>query len=143
MSVSAVPAATRNERSLGARLRGLGRLATFNGKVTIGLVIVVLFVLVALIGPFLVRSDVNAFGPDLRVSPSGAHPLGTTSYGQDVLDQLIVGTRVSVALGFITGIIATIISVIVGLISGYFGGWSDEALSVLSNVFLVLPTLPL
>jgi len=145
MSVSAVPRETRNESasSLGTRLRDLWHLATFNGKVTIGLVIVLFFVLLALFGPLIVRADVNAFGQDLRQSPSGAHPLGTTSYGQDVLGQVIIGTRVSVALGFITGIIATIISVVVGLVSGYFGGWSDESLSVLSNVFLVLPTLPL
>jgi peptide/nickel transport system permease protein len=77
------------------------------------------------------------------MSPSMAHPLGTTSYGQDVLAQVVVGARVSVALGFITGIVATIISVIVGLVSGYVGGWGDETLSVLSNVFLVLPALPL
>src|SRR5262249_25515622 len=142
MSVSAAPIETEHERTLGARLRGLWHLATFNGKVTIGLVIVIFFVLLALFGPLIIRSDPNAFGPELRASPSGAHPLGTTSYGQDVLDQVIVGSRVSVALGFITGIIATILSVIVGLVSGYFGGWSDESLSVLSNVFLVLPTLP-
>ena len=103
----------------------------------------VFFVLLALCGPLFVRSDPNAFGPDISASPSAAHLLGTTSYGQDVLAQVIVGTRVSVALGFITGIVATIISVIVGLVSGYIGGWTDETLSVLSNVFLVLPTLPL
>src|SRR5262249_23812305 len=90
-----------------------------------------------------VHTDPNTFGSDLKESPSRAHLLGTTSYGQDVLDQVIVGARVSVALGFITGIIATIISVVVGLVSGYFGGWSDESLSLPSNVFLVLPTLPL
>ena len=118
-------------------------MATTNTKVTIGLVIVVFFALLALVGPLFVRSDTNAFGQDLHVSPSGAHLLGTTSYGQDVLAQVVVGSRVSVALGFITGIIATILSVVVGLVSGYVGGWSDETLSVVSNVFLVLPTLPL
>ena len=143
MSVSSAPFDTRNERSLGARLRGLWRLLTFNGKVTIGLIIVIFFVLLALVGPLFVTSDPNAFGPDRTAGPSAAHPLGTTFFGQDVLAQVIVGSRVSVALGFITGIVATILSVIVGLVSGYFGGWSDEVLSLVSNVFLVLPTLPL
>jgi peptide/nickel transport system permease protein len=132
-----------DEESFGARLRGLLRAATSNGKVTFGLIIVGFFVLLALCSPLLVHSDANAFGPDISAGPSIAHPLGTTSYGQDVLAQVIVGSRVSVALGFITGIVATIISVIVGLVSGYIGGWTDESLSVLSNVFLVLPTLPL
>lgn len=132
-----------DERSPGARLRGLWHPLTANGKVMIGLIIVSFFVLLALVGPFFVTFDTNAFGPDVSVGPSPAHLLGTTSYGQDVLAQVIIGTRVSVALGFITGIIATIISVIVGLVSGYIGGWIDEVLSVLSNVFLVLPALPL
>jgi peptide/nickel transport system permease protein len=129
--------------SLSARLRGLWRAATANGKVTVGLVIVAFFIVMALASPLLVHSDANAFGPDTSVGPSPAHWLGTTSYGQDVLAQVIVGSRVSVALGFITGLVATAISVIVGLISGYYGGLTDEGLSVVSNVFLVLPTLPL
>jgi peptide/nickel transport system permease protein len=131
------------DSSLSARLRGLWRAATANGKVTVGLVIVVFFVVLALASPLLVRGDANAFGPDTSVGPSAAHWLGTTTYGQDVLAQVIVGSRVSVALGFITGLIATAISVIVGLVSGYYGGMTDEGLSVVSNVFLVLPTLPL
>jgi len=148
MTVSAVPAVpleSSDEPPGGepTRLRSLWRLATANTKVAIGLVIVGFFVLLAIFGPLLVHGNANAFGSDLSVSPSAAHPLGTTSYGQDVLAQVIVGARVSVTLGFVTGIVATIISVIVGLVSGYFGGWSDESLSVVSNVFLVLPALPL
>ena len=143
MSATAVPLAESNGRPLAGGLRGLWRLATFNGKVTFGLIVVVFFALLAIFGPLIVRTDANAFGPDMTAAPSAAHPLGTTSYGQDVLAQVIVGSRVSVALGFITGIIATIVSVIVGLVSGYFGGWIDEVLSMLSNVFLVLPALPL
>lgn len=131
------------ERTLGTRLRGLWRLATANRKVAIGLIIVGFFVLLAVLGPLFVTGDANAFGPDASAAPSAAHPLGTTYYGQDVLAQVIVGARVSVALGFITGFVATVISVIVGLVSGYFGGWTDEGLSVFSNVFLVLPALPL
>lgn len=131
------------ERTLGTRLRDLWRRLTANTKVTIGLIIVGFFVLLALVGPFFVKGDANAFGADVSVAPSQAHLLGTTSYGQDVLAQVIVGARVSVVLGFITGLVATLISVIVGLVSGYFGGWTDEGLSALSNVFLVLPALPL
>src|SRR5271165_2975910 len=123
--------ADENDESLGARLGGVFHAATSNSKVTFGLIIVGFFVLLALCSPLIVHTDANAFGSDISVGPSAAHPLGTTSYGQDVLDQLIVGSRVSVAIGFITGIVATIISVIVGLVSGYIGGWTDESLSVL------------
>lgn len=126
-----------------ARLVESWRALTANSKVTAGLVIVAFFVLLALGGPLFIHTDPNAFGPDISAPPSLTHPLGTTSYGQDVLAQVIIGSRVSVALGFITGIVSTIISVIVGLVSGYYGGLTDEGLSVFSNVFLVLPTLPL
>lgn len=146
MSVSSTPVqaeATAGKPTLGARAGDWWRVTTANAKVTIGLVIVASFVVLALVGPFFVVSDPNAFGTDVSAAPSSTHLLGTTSYGQDVLAQVIVGARVSVALGFIAGIVATIISVIVGLVSGYVGGWTDEVLSVLSNVFLVLPALPL
>jgi peptide/nickel transport system permease protein len=119
------------------------RAVTSNRKVMLGLIVVVFFALLALFGPLFVGSNVNAFGLDRSAAPSSAHPLGTTAYGQDVLAQVVVGARVSVALGFTTGVIATILAVIVGLVSGYVGGWLDEVLSVLSNVFLVLPALPL
>lgn len=146
MSVSSGPATSdviTGEQPHHFSLRSLWRLATANSKVTFGVIVVSVFVLLALVGPLFVPFNVNAFGEDVSAGPSSAHLLGTTSYGQDVLAQVIVGARVSVALGFITGILATILSVIVGLVSGYVGGWSDETLSVLSNVFLVLPALPL
>jgi peptide/nickel transport system permease protein len=143
MGATSVSAAAGDARPLGARLRGLWRLATANGKVTFGLLVVGFFVLLALVGPLFIHFDANAFGSDISVGPSRAHPIGTTSYGQDVLAQVVVGSRVSVALGFVTGGVATIISVVVGLVSGYLGGWIDEVLSVLTNVFLVLPALPL
>ncbi|HEX5157619.1 MAG TPA: ABC transporter permease [Ktedonobacterales bacterium] len=125
------------------RLSTLWRFATTNRKVIIGMVIVAFFVLVALFGPLLVRQDPTAFTEDLLQPPSSAHWLGTTQTGQDVFAQLIVGTRVSVALGFIVGILTTAVSVVVGVVSGYFGGVIDEAFSLVTNVFLVLPTLPL
>ncbi len=83
--------------------------------------------------------------PSVQISshPSATHWLGTTQTGQDVFLQVVVGTRVSLLLGFITGLVATIISVVVGLAGGYFGGVIDDVLSMVTNVFLVLPGLPL
>jgi peptide/nickel transport system permease protein len=69
--------------------------------------------------------------------------LGTTQTGQDVLTQVVVGTRISLFMGFAIGIMTMIISIIIGLSAGYFGGLIDEALSLFTNIFLVLPTLPL
>ena len=125
------------------RLRDLWRLITVNRKVSFGLGILLFFMLVAIFGPVILTKDPNAFSPDILSPPSATHWLGTTQTGQDVFTQVVVGTRVSLILGFATGLVATLISVVVGLTGGYFGGWIDDVLSLFSNVFLVLPGLPL
>ncbi len=128
---------------LGGRVRDIWRVVTLNRKVTIGLIILAFFVLVALVGPLLVRGDPNAFSPDTLSPPSATHWLGTTQTGQDVFTQLIDGTRTSLILGFVIGVIATGIAVVIGLTAGYFGGAVDDVLSLFINVFLVLPAFPL
>lgn len=125
------------------RLRDTWSMMTRNPKVAIGLGIVAFFMLVAIIGPFLMRTQAYAFSNDVLVPPSGTHWLGTTQTGQDVFVQVIDGARVSMFVGFIAGILSTIISITLGLSAGYFGGTIDDILSVLINVFLVLPGLPL
>lgn len=125
------------------RLRDLWRLVRLNRKVTFGLAILAFFMLVAIFGPVVLRQDPDAFSADILSPPSAKHWLGTTQTGQDVFLQVVVGTRASLILGFVTGLVATLISVIVGLVGGYFGGWLDDVLSLLTNVFLVLPGLPL
>ena len=114
-----------------------------NRKAAIGLGIVLFFVLIALIGPFFLRDDPNALTNDALFPPSSTHWLGTTQTGQDVFTQLIVGTRTSVFWGFATGLVVTALSVIVGLTAGYLGGLVDDVLSLLINIFLVLPGFPL
>jgi peptide/nickel transport system permease protein len=76
-------------------------------------------------------------------APSSAHLLGTTESGQDVLSQLLVGIRMTLILAFVVGVVATTLSVIVGVTSAFLGGLWDEFLSLVSNVFLVIPALPL
>ena len=125
------------------RLRDVWRLVTLNRKVTIGASIICIFVLIAIFGPLLVQGDPNALGPDTLVGPSSTHWLGTTQTGQDVFTQLIDGTRTSLILGFVIGILATALSVLVGMTAGYFGGAIDDTLSLVTNVFLVLPSFPL
>ncbi len=125
------------------RLRDTWRLVTQNRKVSFGLLILTFFVLIAIFGPVFFPGDPNAFSADILQPPSPAHWLGTTQTGQDVLTQLVYGTRFSLTMGFLIGTLTMIISIIIGLASGYFGGLADEVLSLLTNVFLVLPTLPL
>ncbi|HEX3790296.1 MAG TPA: ABC transporter permease [Pseudonocardiaceae bacterium] len=111
-------------------------------RLTVGLGILGFFVLLGVFGPLFVHGASTFSG--LKYSPpSGAHPLGTTQTGQDVFAQLVISTRASLAIGAAAGALATIISVAIGITGGYVGGWLDEALSLVSNVVLVIPTLPL
>lgn len=140
-SVVAVP--VTDTGVVAGRLRDTWRMMTRNPKVAVGLGIVVFFLLVAIFGPLLVRTPPYAFSSDTLVPPSSTHWLGTTQTGQDVFTQVIDGARVSMFVGFIAGILSTLISITFGLTAGYFGGTVDDILSVLINVFLVLPGLPL
>lgn len=116
---------------------------TKNKKVAIGTILVFFFILVALFGPIFIHTDPSRLSNDAQAAPSAAHWLGTTAIGQDIFSQLVVGTRSSIFWGFLTGIAVTLLSIVVGLVGGYFGGVIDEVLSLLTNVFLVLPALPL
>ncbi len=111
-------------------------------KATAGAAMLGVFALLAVIGP-LVAGDPQALVGIPLQPPSGAHWLGTTGQGQDVLAQLVAGTRVSLAIGFAVGIAVVMIGALVGITAGYFGGRIDGVLSLLFNVFLVIPGLPL
>jgi peptide/nickel transport system permease protein len=109
----------------------------------IGLGIVGFFVAIAVLAPLVIHSSPTAFSADQLQAPSWAHWLGTTQTGQDVFTQLMLGTSATLLVGVATGIIATTLSVVIGLTAGYFGGVVDEVLSLLINIFLVMPALPL
>ena len=111
-------------------------------KALIGACLLGAFLVVAVAGPLFVGDPHAMVGIPLQ-PPSWAHPLGTNGQGQDELTQLVVGTRVSLSLGFAVGLAVVLIGVFVGVPAGYFGGRTDDVLSVFSNVFLVLPGLPL
>ncbi|MGH2872596.1 MAG: ABC transporter permease [Solirubrobacteraceae bacterium] len=114
-------------------------------KAKIGVVILGAFLIVAIIGPYVAPFSPNHVTPSQYQAEglTSTHLLGSDNLGQDILSQMLVGTRSTVLIGLLTGLIATTLSVTVGTAAGYLGGWSDEGLSLVSNVFLVLPALPL
>jgi peptide/nickel transport system permease protein len=123
---------------LAGRLREIFR----SRRLTAGVCIVGVFVAVGVIGPFFIH-NANALGRSDWAPPSASHWLGTNEIGQDVFAQLVVSARASLEIGAGAGLIATIISILIGISGGYAGGIADEALSLLTNVVLVIPTLPL
>jgi peptide/nickel transport system permease protein len=112
-----------------------------------GLFVLVFFVLLAIIGPFLVSaSSIDpATAPGIPLSPpSLAFPLGTDNFGRSVLSLMVVGTRISLLVGFTAAFGAILIGSAVGVTSGYFGGTKiDAALNAFTNWFLVLPWIAL
>ncbi len=129
------------------RAKALGgtilRVLTSNPKITVGVAIVAFFVLIAIAAPLLTPYDPNASIVVGSLPPSSAHILGTTGLGQDMFAQIVYGARVSLLVGFSAAIGSTTLQVFFGLTSAFFGGIIDEVLSLIINVFLVLPGLPL
>ena len=112
-------------------------------RAVVGATILITLALMAILAPFLARYSPSQLSNDTWLRPSGEHWLGTTALGQDVFSQLVYGARLSLLVGLVTGLIATTISVIVGLAAAFFGGIIDDVLSGITNIFLVLPGLPL
>jgi peptide/nickel transport system permease protein len=112
-------------------------------RAVVGAVILIVLALMALLAPLLTRHLPSQLSNDTWLRPNSEHWLGTTALGQDVFSQLLYGSRLSLLVGLVTGLIATAISVIVGLASAFFGGIIDDILSGITNIFLVLPGLPL
>ncbi len=115
---------------------------TKNRKAAFGLAILAAFLLIATVGPWLVRDPAEFLGDPLS-PPSTDFWLGTTRQGQDVFAQTIAGARTSLVLGFVVGLVVTFVGATIGIAAGFLGGWVDDALSLLTNVFLIMPGLPL
>src|SRR6267143_412675 len=135
-------------------------------KVIAGLVLLAPFSVMAVIGRWITPYSPNATDPQnwvqhvlvpgtgpgtgfpanyypLPLPPSAAHWLGTTVFAQDVLSQVLASTQATLFVGLLAAAIATALSILFGVSAGYFGGGTDEVLSLISNVFLAIPGLPL
>ncbi|MEB3862278.1 MAG: ABC transporter permease [Desulfurococcales archaeon] len=119
------------------------KLALANPKVRIGIMVLVIIVAIAAVGPYTTGYGPLDYTGDIGAPPSREHPLGTNTFGYDVYAQVVYGLRGSLAIGLLGGVIATLIGVAVGLASGYLGGLADEMLMMITNIFLVIPTLAL
>jgi peptide/nickel transport system permease protein len=140
-----LPTATPFVRSRRARLPGWLVLLLRSPKGRVGLGIVLGMVLLGLLAPLLVpASKATEFSLlDARQAPSLHHVFGTSDQGTDVFAQVAWGARRSLLLGAAAGLIATILATTLGVFSAYVGGIVDEILNLLTNVFFVIPTIPL
>lgn len=114
-------------------------------KAKVGVFLFGFFVLAAIIGPMVEPYNPgfqNTAANALSAHPSAQHLFGTTQLGQDVLSQVLTGIRLTLILALLVGLIVTVVSVLVGVTAAFLGGIWDDVLSLLTNVFLVIPALP-
>jgi peptide/nickel transport system permease protein len=124
-------------------IRRFGRALLRNRKATAGAVILLVISLVAAFPGLIAHENPQAAIYGQNLGPSAGHLLGTTQTGQDVFSQLIYGTRLTLIITVVVSAIATVISMIIGVTSAYVGGMADRSLSLLTDVFLIVPVLPL
>jgi ABC-type dipeptide/oligopeptide/nickel transport system permease subunit len=109
----------------------------------IGLVIVVIFVLVAILAPWIAHYDVGTTNLAMRyMPPTAAHWFGTDSTGRDIFSRVVFGARISLEVGVIVVLVSAFVGTFIGAIAGFYSGWVDSLLSgYIFNVFLAFPGL--
>ncbi len=110
----------------------------------IGLVIVVAFFVLGVIGPYITPYDSSELNAQARhLSPSAEHPFGTNNLGQDMLSRILEGTRISLKFGAMVMIFGFIPGTALGIMSGYFGRWVDYAIQRSGEAWTAFPQLPI
>ncbi|MEM4721447.1 MAG: ABC transporter permease [Candidatus Methanomethylicaceae archaeon] len=111
----------------------------------IGLILVSLFLVVALIGPWIITHPEDIRGAvhmDQKLKPpSQSHPFGTDEVGRDLYSRVIMGTRLSLQIGLIIIFVAMGIGVPLGILAGYSGGWVNQVIMRFTDIFLSVPGL--
>ncbi len=119
-----------------------------NGKFRFGVSIMVILIIIALIGPLIYGPILKGMSPARpgtfqRWMPySAEHPMGTEGEGRDLLADFLAGLGNSLKIGFISGLVATALGIVVGFVTGYKGGWIDATLTLVANMWLVIPSYP-
>lgn len=119
-----------------------------NSKFRFGTIVMATIIIVALIGPLLYSPILKGESPARpgtfgRWLPfSAKHPLGTEGSGRDLFAAYLSGLSNSLKIGFIAGVVATFLGIIVGFVTGFKGGWIESILTLLANMWMVIPSYP-
>ena len=105
------------------------------------LIFVVLLVLVAVLAPWIVPYDAENFFDYDRINqgPSLMHWFGVDPLGRDIFSRILMGTRISLAAGFLSVVVGAIVGTMFGLLAGYYGGWWDRIVMRISDVLFAFP----
>ena len=105
------------------------------------LIFVVLLVVVAVLAPWIVPYDAENFFDYDRINqgPSLVHWFGVDPLGRDIFSRILMGTRISLAAGFLSVVVGAIVGTVFGLLAGYYGGWWDRIVMRISDVLFAFP----
>src|SRR5438105_912517 len=115
------------------------RIVLRNPKALLGVGIVLIFILVSLLAPLIAPGDPGQIVDTPHLAPSSVHILGTDSQGRDELHLLLWGGQGTLVVGFGAGLLTIFIAIVIGTTAGYFRGRVDDGLTLLMNLFLVIP----
>ena len=143
-----IPAAEKSKTqnplfNIWVRLPGWTRSILKNKKSLGGISILGFFLLVAILAPLLAPINPQRMVGRPHAPPSDEFVFGTSRQGQDIFAQIVHGTYTTLRVGFITGTVIIFIAIAIGLTAGFVGGVVDEVLSLITNVVLLIPNLPL
>ena len=129
------------ERAVGPWLEGWRSFK--KSKVSlIGAGIVLFFILLAIVGPYLAPQDINEQNFAKRLlAPSSEHWFGTDDFGRDIFSRIIHGARISLWVGFFSVILSVIVGSLLGIIAGYYGKWIDTIISRIFDIMLAFPSM--
>lgn len=114
-----------------------------NPLAMVGLAIVAVLLVMAAFAPWLAPHDPIAQNLSNRLLPpfSPGHLLGTDDFGRDILSRILYGSRITLLIIGLVAVTAPVFGLLVGTVAGYFGGWTDEILMRITDIFLAFPKL--
>ena len=140
MSTQAEPIKTMKYRPRWEAFKTVSKRLLKNKAAVVGGIIIIFFVIVALVGPLLVKADPNQHDFLNKLQPpSKEHWFGTDNFGRDIFSRIVHGAKLTLIVGFLSVAVGGIIGVLVGIISGYYGGWFDTISMRIVDVLLAFP----
>lgn len=113
-----------------------------NKSALVGMGIVVFFILLATMGPFIVPEGINDQKLNLRLSaPSSDHWFGTDDFGRDILSRVVLGAKISLTIGFSAVVLSAVFGSFLGIIAGYYGRWIDTIITRIFDIMLAFPSI--
>ena len=106
----------------------------------LSLIVLLCLFAMAIFAPWIATHDPDAVNPVERLKgPSAEHIFGQDHLGRDLFSRIVYGAQVSLSVGFIAGSISLVIGVIVGAVAGFYGGWLDNLIMRISEIFVTVP----